>query len=42
MDNPHFSDIDEENKKINCLNPRVRKGSYKDFDGNKAIECTQS
>ena len=29
MDNPHFSDIDEESAIINCLNPRDRKGSYK-------------
>ena len=28
MDNPHFSNIDEESA-INCLNPRDRKGGVK-------------
>ena len=43
MDNPHFSDIDEESAIINCLNPIDRKGSYKVWFWWKytAIECTQ-
>ena len=42
MDNPHFSDIDEESA-INCLNPKTEKDFILfDFDESTVIECTQS